>query len=145
MAAAAWGASPKPGLAQSVAEWFLRLALSTAFLSAVADRFGWWGPPGAANIAWGNWQHFMTYSAKLNGWLPAALQPSLAYLATAAELVLGLALLTPFWTRWVALASGLLLLVFALAMTVTLGVKAPLNFSVFTAAAAAFVLAARSR
>jgi hypothetical protein len=30
---------------------YLRLALGTAFLSAVADRVGLWGPPGARN--WG--------------------------------------------------------------------------------------------
>jgi hypothetical protein len=30
---------------------FLRLALGVAFLSAVADRFGLWGPAGAKNVA----------------------------------------------------------------------------------------------
>jgi putative oxidoreductase len=38
--------------------------------------------------------------------------------------------------------SGLMLLVFALTMTFALGVKAPLDFSVFSASAGAFVLAA---
>jgi hypothetical protein len=30
---------------------YVRLALGTAFLSAVADRFGLWGPPGARNVS----------------------------------------------------------------------------------------------
>lgn len=31
----------------------LRVSLATAFLSAVADRFGWWGPLGQGS--WGAW------------------------------------------------------------------------------------------
>lgn len=45
-------------------------------------------------------------------------------------------------TRWVALATGVLLLLFALAMTAALGIKAPLNYSVYSASAGAFLLAA---
>ena len=31
-----------------IGEWYLRLGLGAAFLSAVADRFGLWGPPGSS-------------------------------------------------------------------------------------------------
>jgi uncharacterized membrane protein YphA (DoxX/SURF4 family) len=126
----------------TIAEWFLRVSLSSAFLSAVADRFGVWGPSGTPNVFWGNWHNFLFYSAKLNAFLPQALQPVLAWLATILELGLGVGLLLPVATRWTALASGLLLMLFAISMTVALGIKAPLNFSVFTAAAGAFLLAA---
>ena len=44
-------------------------------------------------------------------------------------------------TRIASMLSGLLLTAFALGMTVALGMKAPLNFSVFAAAAGAFLLA----
>jgi hypothetical protein len=30
---------------------YLRLALGIGSLSAVADRLGWWGPPGTPNVA----------------------------------------------------------------------------------------------
>jgi thiosulfate dehydrogenase (quinone) large subunit len=118
----------------------LRLALGVSFLSAVGDRFGIWGPPGARNIAWGNFAHFTQYAAQLNPWAPAALVPVLAWTATAAELVFGLALIGGFYTREAALASGVLLLSFAFGMTVGTGVKSPLDASVFSAAAAAFAL-----
>jgi hypothetical protein len=39
--------------AKGAAEWSLRVTIAAGFLSAVADRFGLWGPPGAANIDWG--------------------------------------------------------------------------------------------
>jgi putative oxidoreductase len=44
-----------------------------------------------------------------------------------------------------ALGSGVLLLSFALTMTLALGIKAPLNYSVFAASAGAFFLAASTR
>jgi uncharacterized membrane protein YphA (DoxX/SURF4 family) len=108
----------------------------------VADRFGLWGPPGATNVSWGDWPRFVAYTAKVNNFLPAALAPELAVLATIAELALGLALLFGVWRRLVAWATCGLLTLFALAMTFSFGVKAPLNFSVFADAAAALLLAA---
>jgi hypothetical protein len=56
--------------------------------------------------------------------------------------LLGLALVLGFFTRVAALLSGLLLLWFALTMTFALGVKAPLDFSLFSTSAGAFLLAA---
>jgi putative oxidoreductase len=71
----------------------LRRALGVTLLSAVVDRFGLWGPPGAVNISWGNWPRFVAYTAQVNSFLPAAVAPELAVVATVAELALGLALL----------------------------------------------------
>ena len=39
-----------------------RFALGASFLSAVADRFGLWGPYGAKNVSWGNFAHFVEYT-----------------------------------------------------------------------------------
>jgi uncharacterized membrane protein YphA (DoxX/SURF4 family) len=121
---------------------FLRIALGIGYLSAVADRFGLWGPFGTASVAWGNFHNFVTYTGKLNPWCPAALVPALSWIATVAETVIGLALISGFYRRTVGLLSGLLSLSFAIAMTAVLGVHAPLNFSVLVVAAASFVLAA---
>lgn len=125
--------------------WILRIALFTAFLSAVTDRFGFFGGSGAENVAWGAWQPFVDYTATLLFFLPAALVSVSAIIATAAEIVLGLWLLTAWQTRWAAWASAALLLSFAVSMTLALGIRAPLNYSVFTATAAALALAALDR
>jgi len=123
-----------------IAPVFLRLALGGAFLSAVADRFGLWGHAGTKNASWGDFAHFMQYTAQLNPWAPAALIPMLAWASTVAELVLGVLLVLGLFTRWAALLSGMLLLMFASGMTMGTGVKSALNYSVFSAAAAAFTL-----
>lgn len=121
---------------------FLRLSLAAGFLSSVADRFGLWGPPGSRYASWGDFEHFLTYASKVNAFLPAVAQRPLAWAATVAETVLGLALLAGLGTRPAARASGWLLLVFALAMTLSTGLKSALAYSVFPASAAAFLLAA---
>lgn len=124
---------------------FLRIALGISFLSAVADRFGLWGVYGQRNVAWGDFSRFVAYTGKLNWFAPTAVIPLLAWAATAAEALLGVALVLGFFTRIAALLSGLMLLLYALTMTFALGVKAPLDFSVFSASAAALVLAGWSK
>ncbi len=119
----------------------LRLALGVSFLSAVADRFGLWGPFGAPYVAWGSFARFVAYTGQLNWFLPKATIPTLAVVATCAEGILGILLVLGWQTRIAAGTSGLLLLIFGVTMTAALGVKAPLNFSVFSAMAGAFLLA----
>jgi len=119
---------------------FLRLALGISFLSAVADRFGLWGVYGQPNVSWGEYARFVDYTAKLNWFLPASMIPALAIVTTAAETLLGFLLVLGWKTRITALLSGVLLAIFALAMTIALGVKAPLNLSVFSAAGGALLL-----
>jgi uncharacterized membrane protein YphA (DoxX/SURF4 family) len=130
---------PSTGLAK-FSSVFLRLALGLSFLSAVADRFGLWGAYGQPNVSCGNYARFVDYTAKLNWFLPASMIPALAIIATAAETLFGLLLVLGWKTRITALLSGILLTIFALTMTMALGVKAPLNFSVFSAAGGALFL-----
>jgi putative oxidoreductase len=123
------------------AQWFLRLSIASGFLSAVADRFGLWGPTGAPGVAWGAWDPFVAYVAKLNWFAPAGIVPLLAWMATVAEVGFALGLLVGWRLHQVALGSGLLLLAFALTMSFAGGVKAPLDYSVFVASAGALFLA----
>ncbi len=120
---------------------FLRLAIAAGFLSAVADRFGCWP---AAKSAWGAWQPFLDYVAQINWWAPAALVPTLGVVATAAEIIFAVLLLLGFKTRITAILSGLLLLSFAITMgsTPAVGIKSVFDYSVLSAAAASFALAA---
>jgi uncharacterized membrane protein YphA (DoxX/SURF4 family) len=129
----------------SSARWFLRLSIAGGFLSAVADRFGIWGALGTPNVAWGAWAPFVEYAAKLNWFAPAPIVSFLAWAATFGETVFAVGLIVGWQLRWFALGSGLLLLSFALTMTLALGIKAPLNYSVFAASAGAFFLAASTQ
>ena len=91
-------------------------------------------------MSWGDWSHFVAYTAKVNSFLPSSLAPVLAGVSTAAEGLLGIAFILGIFRRPVALAGAVLFALFAGAMTLSFGVKAPLNFSVFVDFAAAFIL-----
>lgn len=116
---------------------FLRLAISIGFLSAVADRFGLWSKEVSA---WGNWDNFVAYTRVLNPLIPESLINPVAIIVTAAEVIFAICLLIGFKTELFAKLSGFLLLLFGLCMTFTIGIKGPLDYSVFTSAAAAFAL-----
>ena len=120
---------------------FLRFALGLSFLSAVADRFGFWGSFGEHHVAWGTFARFVAYTGQLNWFLPKGTITTLAIVATCAETVFGVLLVLGWQTRTAALLSGVLLLLFAGTMAGALGIKAPLDFSVFSASGGAFVLA----
>jgi uncharacterized membrane protein YphA (DoxX/SURF4 family) len=120
---------------------FARVALGASFLSAVADRFGLWGPYGAKNVSWGNFAHFVEYTGEVTSLLPGSLTVYFAWAATVAETLFGILLIAGFKIQMTAVLSGLLLLLFAVGMVTGLGIKTPFDYSVFSAAAAAFLLA----
>lgn len=119
-----------------------RLALGISFLYAILDRFGLLGPPGTPNVSWGTFARFTGYVGVLNWYVPKAIVPSLAVVETVVELSLAVLLIVGFRIRIVSYASAALLLSFALAMTFSAGIGAPLAYSVFTASAGAFLLGA---
>jgi len=116
---------------------YARIALGAAFLSGIASRFGLWG----ANVGYGNFANFVKATAEVNAFMPAFTIPFLAWAATVAELVLGIGLIIGVWSRWVALGSAALLFLFGVAMAISFGLKSPLDYSVFSASAAALLLA----
>jgi putative oxidoreductase len=119
---------------------YARVALGTAFLSAVAGRFGIWD----RSIDWAHFERFIRRTAEVTAFMPAVTIPFLAWAATAAEISCGVALIVGFQLRWTALASAVLLGLFAVAMTISTGVKPPLDYSVFSASAGALLLALRA-
>lgn len=116
---------------------FLRLAISATMLSAVADRFGFWGK----NSTWGNWDNFEKYTQQITSFLPESVSVFSAYSATFFEILFPLMLILGIKIKIAAYGAGILLLIFALSMTITLGVKAPLDYSVWVGSAGAFLLA----
>lgn len=134
------GVTTRPSGVLSGAALFARVAVAASFLSAVADRFGLWGGPGDPGVAWGTVENFVAYTGTLLWFLPPSWVPVFAWAATLAEIGLGLLLVMGVRTRLVGVLSGTLLLMFALAMTGADGIKGPLDFSVFSASGAGFLL-----
>jgi putative oxidoreductase len=113
---------------------YARVALGSAFLSAVGSRLGLYGGPG------GHFARFIQYTAEVNSFMPAATIPFLAVAATIAETSLGILLILGLWPRWVALGAAGLLAVFGTAMAISFGIKSPMDYSVFSASSGALLL-----
>lgn len=124
-------------MTKKIVKLFLRLSIAVSFLSAVADRFGIWNKEVSV---WGNWDNFLKYTELINPLVPHSMISAVSIAATALEILFALFLLIGFKTEFFAKASGFLLLLFALAMTFSTGIKGALDFSVYTASAAAFAL-----
>jgi len=122
---------------EHIIKLFLRTAISFGFLSAVADRFGLWEEK---HSVWGNWGNFLNYTKLINPWFPDSTIEIVGGLATGVEILFAIALLVGFKTELFAKLSGLLLLLFALSMTFSIGIKGAFDYSVFSASGGAFAL-----
>ena len=119
----------------------VRVLMAADFLLAVADRFGIFGPAGTPGTSWGDFPHFIAYTRTMTTFLPAGLAPTLAVLATVAEITLGLALLLGVRLRLAAIGSAILLGIYAICMSITLPPAQQFHYTVFVLAAGMLTLA----
>jgi uncharacterized membrane protein YphA (DoxX/SURF4 family) len=128
------GSCTRPDLTRAV-RIALRLSLAASFLSAVADRFGLWAPLGQGS--WGSMDSFTDYVHQLvpfaSGWFLTVI----VWGVTVTETALGVLLLIGRRPKLVGATTCLVLMVFGVAMGVSLGLESPLAYSVFSAASAA--------
>jgi len=119
-----------------------RLALRARFVSAAADRFGLQGAADTNNLIWGNCDAYTQYLRVRAPYFAAGLLDVAAWGATAGR---SCPRCCPVAGRdtvlKTALASAATLVVFACSMFFFSGLEATLSASVFSAAAAALLLA----
>lgn len=116
-----------------------RLLIGASFVENVADRLGFLGAPGAPGVSWGDFQHFIAYTAQVNAFAPHAFIPALAVLATIAEGTFGITMLLGVRVRLASIGAALLLFVFATAMV--LSGLSQFQYGVYLMSAAAWALA----
>jgi putative oxidoreductase len=119
---------------QGPATIIMRFALASGFLSAVASRLSLWGSHSSG------WSAFLDYTKSVNSYAPASVVPVLAVMSTILETTFAILLLIGYKTRWAALGTSVLTLLFALSMAYSFGLKEPLDYSVFAFSASAFLL-----
>ena len=103
-----------------------RVTIASAFVLALWNRFG-------------NFSRFIRYAALVLSFMPAAVVPFLAVIATACEVGLCIAMFFGLKTRWASAGSGILLFTFASSMVIS-GLS-QFEWAVYVLAAGAFVLA----
>ncbi len=123
------------------ASWLMRVGLGLDFTATTLDRYGIFGPYGTKGVNWGDFQHFIAYTHQVNAFLPASFAPLLAYAANVCEIVLAVALILGICTSLACLATALLLLAYACAMTISFGFTSQFPYAVFLLSAGAWYLA----
>ncbi len=118
-----------------------RVIMSADFLLSVGDRFGVLGSPGAPGVSWGDFGHFIAYTRSVNSFLPPNLAPTLAVLATIAEVGLGVALLLGVRPQFAALGAASLLLIYGISMTISLPPAQQFHYFVYVLCAGMLALA----
>lgn len=123
-----------------IPQLLLRCALGITFLTPVFDRLGILGKPGIGNIEWGNWENFINYTSTLMPVFDRPIVNVMGAVATVSELLIGILLIIGLKTKYAALGASLVTLTFIVFMTLSLGIQKPINYGVFTASAAGFLL-----
>ena len=103
-----------------------RVTIASAFLLALWSRFA-------------NFSGFIRYAGSVLSFMPAAVVPFLAVIATVCEVCLCGAMLFGFKTRWASAGSAILLFMFATSMV--LSGLSQFTWAVYVLAAGAFMLA----
>ena len=103
-----------------------RVTIASAFVLALWNRFD-------------NFSRFIQYAALVLSFMPGAIVPLLAVIATACELTLAAAMFLGIKTRWASAGSGILLFMFASSMVIS-GLS-QFEWAVYVLATGAFVLA----
>ena len=116
---------------------YARFAVGTAFLSAVAGRFGLWD----RTFDTKHFANFLEYAGEVLSFMPKATIPYFAWTATVCETSFGILLILGLWPRWISLASAILLAMFGTAMAISFGLKSPMDYSVYSASGASVLLA----
>ena len=102
-----------------------RVMIAVAFLSALWNRFD-------------DFSRFIRYAGLVLSFMPPAIVPFLAVIATAAEVGLCIAMFFGFKTRWASAGSAILLFLFATSMMIS-GLS-QFEWAVYVLAAGAFML-----
>ncbi|MEV6280858.1 hypothetical protein [Nocardia sp. NPDC051832] len=123
----------------------VRTALGLLLLGSVADRFGLLGAPGDSGVSWGSFDAFTDYTRSLLPSFLHALTSPAAIAATAAEALLGIALVVGIAMRATASATAALLASFAVAMLTSVGFDAMSGYGVTVLAAGALLTASAAQ
>ena len=83
----------------SYVQLLLRYSIGIGFLLPVLDRLGYFGGPGEADVMWGNWDYFVSYTHQLMPYLSLKPASFFAFIATSLEVLFGILLLVGYQVR----------------------------------------------
>ncbi|CAM1656702.1 unnamed protein product [Bartonella choladocola] len=110
--------------------YFAKVSLAISYLSAVFDRFGFWGHFGETGVSWGSMTQFFKHVSTLCPLAPENMIPVIGWVVTVLEALIALAYIINTKNKFINIANIFLLLLFLLSMSLFQSIKMMINFNV---------------
>ena len=110
--------------------YFAKVSLAISYLSAVFDRFGFWGHFGETSVSWGSMTQFFKHVSILCPWAPENMIPVIGWVVTVLEAVIALSYIINANNKFINIANIFILILFIISMSFFQSIKMMINFNV---------------
>ncbi len=110
--------------------YFAKVSLAISYLSAVFDRFGFWGHFGETGVSWGSMTQFFKHVSILCPWAPENIIPVIGWVVTVLEAVIALSYIINANNKFINIANIFILILFIISMSLFQSIKMMINFNV---------------
>ena len=120
--------------------YFAKVSLAISYLSAVFDRFGFWGHFGETGVSWGSMTQFFKHVSTLCPWAPENMIPVIGWVVTVLEALIALAYIINAKNKIINYANIFLLILFIISMSFFQSIKMMINFNVIVCFSTALLI-----
>ena len=120
--------------------YFAKVSLAISYLSAVFDRFGFWGHFGETGVSWGSMTQFFKHVSTLCPWATENMIPVIGWVVTVLEALIALAYIINAKNKIINYANIFLLILFIISMSLFQSIKMMINFNVIVCFSTALLI-----
>ena len=120
--------------------YFAKVSLAISYLSAVFDRFGFWGHAGETGVSWGSMTQFFKHVSILCPWAPENMIPIIGWVVTVLEAVIALSYIINANNKFINIANIFILILFIISMSLFQSIKMMINFNVIVCFSTALLI-----
>lgn len=120
--------------------YFAKVSLAISYLSAVFDRFGFWGHLGETGVSWGSMTQFFKHVSILCPWATENMIPVIGWVVTVLEALIALAYIINAKNKIINYANIFLLILLIISMSLFQSIKMMINFNVIVCFSTALLI-----
>lgn len=120
--------------------YFAKVSLAISYLSAVFDRFGFWGHLGETGVSWGSMTQFFKHVSTLCPWATENMIPVIGWVVTVLEALIALAYIINAKNKIINYANIFLLILLIISMSLFQSIKMMINFNIIVCFSTALLI-----
>lgn len=120
--------------------YFAKVGLAISYLSAVFDRFGFWGHLGETGVSWGSMTQFFKHVSTLCPWATENMIPVIGWVVTVLGAVIALSYIINVKNKLINISNIFLLILFIISMSLFQSIKIMINFNVIVCFSTALLI-----